>query len=383
MTGITRTFAALHGATLLMQVGITLLITWLALRLDAAGADEFWVGALMAANAFGWVCGGGIGRVLIARLGHSRAYAASGGAIVIAVLGHAVSTALPLWLVLRVLVGMATMCQLMVLESWLNERAGNAHRGKVLAMYMGATYAGMMLGQLAVGWDDGTGSVALAAVAATIALSLLPIALTRLERPSARAAAPVGVRRLVHGLTQPLLTVFVSGMLNGSFFGLAAVYAARQGMDAAAVGRYLALTVVAGLIAQVPSGLLSDRMPRAALIRVIALLLAAVCVTLGARQNLAPAALLAFAVCIGSLQFCLYPLGSGLANERIAPEMRVPLAGMLLTVFGIGSCIGPLVAGALMGRFGAGSLYYFIAACASFLALFVGQARAGRAQSAA
>jgi predicted MFS family arabinose efflux permease len=109
--------------------------------------------------------------------------------------------------------------------------------------------------------------------------------------------------------------------------------------------------------------------PRIALIRGIPILLGCVCLPLGIWQGLPQTTLMEFAFAIGSLQFCLYPLGAGLANESIRPDLRVPLAGMLLTVFGIGSCLGPLIAGALMTRAGASSLYYFSAACAVALAI--------------
>ncbi|MCS0627877.1 MFS transporter [Telluria mixta] len=377
-----KSFGMLYVATLLMQLGSTLLITWLALRLNAAGAAEFWVGALMAANALGMVFGGGVGRLLIGQVGHVRAYLMSGGVIVAALLGHVWSTALPAWLVLRLMVGMAMMCQLMVIESWLNERAENNGRGKVLAIYMVASYGGMMLGQLALGLDDKDGTLALPMVAMAFVLCFVPLVLTRIPPPMARAAAPVVPGQLVHGLSQAVLTVFVSGMLNGSFFGLSGVYAARQGMDTAAVGRYLALTVVAGVLAQLPLGLLSDRVLRITLIRGIAILLACVCLPLGIWQGPPQATLIAFSFAIGSLQFCLYLLGAGLANERICPDMRVPLVGMLLSVFGIGSCLGPLIAGALMTSTGASSLYYFFAGCAAVLAVVVGHTLRGDSQAA-
>lgn len=383
MIRIARSFGTLYLATLLMQLGSTLLITCLALRLNAAGVDDFWVGALMAANAFGYLFGGPAGRVLIGRFGHLRTYVLCGGVIVGAVIGHMATTALPVWLILRVLVGAAMMCQLMVLESWLNERSGRDQRGKVLALYMVATYGGMMLGQLAVGFDDKAGTFALPAVAVAFALGIVPLTLTRMAPPGTASAAPVALADLVRGLAQPLLTVFASGMLNGSFFGLSGVYAARQGMDTVTVGRLLALTVVAGLLAQLPLGLLSDRLPRVSLIRGIALGLACVCLPLGVWHGLPQATLMAFAFAIGSLQFCMYPLGAALANERIEPYLRVPLAGMLLTVFGIGSCLGPLAAGALMTRAGPSSLYFFFAACAAALALAIGQARCGGGHPAA
>src|SRR5690606_40992370 len=53
-----------------------------------------------------------------------------------------------LWLVLRWLVGVAMMCQYMVLESWLNEQAESHQRGRVFAGYMLVTFLGLGLGQV-------------------------------------------------------------------------------------------------------------------------------------------------------------------------------------------------------------------------------------------
>ncbi|MDE2034014.1 MAG: MFS transporter, partial [Pseudomonas sp.] len=76
MFGLTQTFGALYLASLLMQLGSTLLMTYLALRLNGLGATETAGGALMAANALGMVLGGWVGRNLIAQVGHIRTYAA-------------------------------------------------------------------------------------------------------------------------------------------------------------------------------------------------------------------------------------------------------------------------------------------------------------------
>ncbi len=165
MLGLGRTFGALYLATLLMQLGATLLTTYLALRLSGDGVAEFWVGSLTAANALGMVLGGRAGRLLIDRVGHVRTYVASAGLIVATVLAHEFNGALPFWLLLRGLVGAAMMCQLMVLESWLNERAPSHQRGSVLALYMIASYVGMMLGQLGISFSGDLGIRALLGVA--------------------------------------------------------------------------------------------------------------------------------------------------------------------------------------------------------------------------
>jgi MFS family permease len=375
MLGLTQTFGALYLASLLMQLGSTLLMTYLALRLSADGVADFWGGALMAANALGMVAGGKVGRVLIEQVGHIRTYVACAGVISAAVLAHEFSSALPFWLLLRALVGLAMMCQLMVLESWLNDRARSGQRGKVLGIYMVAVYVGMVLGQLALSLNGDLGIRALLGVAMAFALCLVPVALTRSMHPQALRPAPVNIKLFVQRVPQSLITILMSGVITGGFYGLAAIYASRQGLDTAQVGQFMALVIGAGLVAQLPLGWLSDRLPRASLIRGVAVLLVLACLPLAFYQQPSFGVLLLAGACIGFLQFCLYPLGVALANDNIEAELRVSLAGLLLTTYGIGACIGPLLAGALMEWFGAPSLYYFFAASAGLLAVAVGQGK--------
>ncbi|MEX6501014.1 MFS transporter [Pseudomonas zhanjiangensis] len=375
MLGLTRTFGALYLASVLMQLGSTLLMTYLALRLTADGIAEFWGGALMAANALGLVLGSRVGHWLIERVGHIRTYVACAGVISAAVLGHEFSGALPLWLALRFVVGLAMMCQLMVLESWLNDRAQSDQRGKVLGIYMVAIYVGMVLGQLALSLNGDLGIHALLGVAMAFALCLVPVALTRSTHPAALQPTPVDVRLFLRRVPQSLVTILMSGMINGAFYGLASIYASRQGLDTVQIGQFMAVVIGAGLLAQLPLGWLSDRLPRAGLIRAVALLLILAFLPLGFYHDPSFAVLLLIGAAIGLLQFCLYPLGVALANDNVEAELRVSLAGLLLVAYGIGACIGPLLAGALMERFGAWSLYYFFAACAASLALAVSQKR--------
>lgn len=375
MFGLTRAFGALYVASLLMQLGSTLLMTYLALRLATDGVAAFWGGALMAANALGMVLGGKVGQLLIERVGHIRTYVACSGVICVAVLAHAFSDALPLWLLLRAVVGLAMMCQMMVVESWLNDCARSDQRGRVLGIYMVAVYVGMVLGQLLLGLDADLGIQVLLVVAIAFALSQLPVALTRSVHPVVLRAVPIDIRLFLQRIPQSLITVLMSGVFTGGFYGLASIYANRQGLGTSEVGQFMALAIAAGLFAQLPLGWLSDRLPRASLIRGVAVLLILASLPLAIYQTLSFGALLLFGACIGFLQFCLYPLGVALANDNIEAPLRVSLAGLLLATFGVGACIGPLLAGALMGQFGASSLYYFFAACAAVLALTVGQNR--------
>src|SRR5690606_12031169 len=126
-----------------------------------------------------------------------------------------------------------------------------------------------------------------------------------------------------------------------------------------------------GLLAQGPLGWLADRVNRAGLIRVNALLLLLVGVPLWGWGQLPYWALLAISCAFGILQFTLYPIGVAFANDNIEPERRVGLSAIVLMAYGLGACLGPLAAGALMRDIGTETFFMFVSACAAILVLYV------------
>ncbi|MFZ6046300.1 MFS transporter [Pseudomonas sp. CR3202] len=276
-----RAFMALYLATLLLQVAAGLLNSWVALRSLALGTGDFLIGSLMAVNALGLVLGAFTGYWLIARIGHVRAYSLASAIAVSATLGHDFSTWLPFWLLLRFVVGLALMTLYMVLESWINEQVEPSSRGRVLAWYLTASFLGLIGGQLGLGLGGGASRALLDLVAIAFALCLVPVAFTR--RPLPQLVAPrqdPAPWRFVRRVPQALLTIVVTGLLSGAFHGLAPVYASQQGLDARMVGLFMASCLAAGLLAQFPLGLLSDRLPRPRLIRLFGGVLAIACLPL-------------------------------------------------------------------------------------------------------
>lgn len=371
MFALTKAFGPIYTATLLMQLGSSLLMTYLALRLDTAAGAEFWGGALMAANALGMVVGGRVGYWLIGRVYHVRAFVAGAGVIVTAVLGYQLSDWLPLWLALRFVVGVAMMCQMMVIESWLNDCAPSDRRGGALSLYMVASYVGMMLGQLLLGLGHGLGTMVLSGVAIAFAIGMVPMALHSGAQPRVINQVRVQPMLYIRRLPQAFATVLVSGLLNGCFYGLTPIFAAQLGFSPGEVGQFMALSIAAGLIAQLPLGMLSDRYSRVALIRVISILLCVAYLPLAVLDAPGASWAMLTGAVIGFLQFCLYPLGVSHANDNLEAELRVAVAGVLLVAFGIGATIGPLVAGALMERSGPQALYLFSVGVTALLILLI------------
>ncbi|MNJ29014.1 putative MFS-type transporter YcaD [compost metagenome] len=359
MRQIWKSFRALYFAALMMLIGSGLLSTYLTLRLAADHVDSLWVGALMAANYFGLALGGKIGHRLIARVGHIRAYATCAGIVGAAVLGHGLVSWLPAWLFLRVIVGLGMMCQYMVIESWLNEQADAKQRGAVFSGYMIASYLGLVLGQLILVVHPQLGLELLMLVAMCFALCLVPVALTRRIHPAPLRPAPMEPRFFIKRVPQSLSTVLGAGLIVGSFYGLAPLYAAKQGLSTEQVGLFMGCCIFAGLLVQWPLGWLSDRYDRAVLIRSVAVGLAIVALPLAIMPAVPLEVLFVAGFAVSLLQFCLYPLAVAFSNDHVEGERRVSLTAMLLVTYGVGASIGPLVAGVMMKLLGNQMLYAF------------------------
>src|SRR5690606_27507271 len=112
--------------------------------------------------------------------------------------------------------------------------------------------------------------------------------------------------------------------------------------------------------AQWPLGWLADRINRVGLIRVNALALAVLSAPLWGWWVMPYWLLIAFACVFGMLQFTLYPLGAAFANDNVDPDRRVGLSAILYMVYGVGACIGPLVAGVLMRELNSSVYFVFV-----------------------
>ncbi|MEG3134864.1 MFS transporter [Rouxiella sp. T17] len=356
-------FFPLYTTTLLMLLGSGLLTTYVSLRLSAIHVSGAMIGAIIAANYIGLVIGGKVGHFLIARVGHIRAYVSCSGIITAAVIGHGLTDIIPVWVVLRLIIGLCMMCQYMVLESWLNDQSDSSQRGVVFGFYMAASYLGMALGQVVLMLQTDLGMSTLLVIALCFALCLVPIALTTRTKVGHMSPAPMELKFFLGAIPKVLAITLVIGMIVGSFYGMAPLYSSQQGLSTQQTGLFMALAIFAGLVAQFPLSWLSDRYNRNLLMRINAVLLAIAALPLAIFTHISFPVLLVVGFTVSLMQFTLYPLIVALANDMIEPERRVSLSACLLMAFGVGACIGPLAVGALIEPLGGNILYAFFALC--------------------
>ncbi|MEW9797653.1 MFS transporter [Alteromonas sp. CYL-A6] len=359
-----RPFLSLYITNLFLVGGTGLLTTYLALYLGQHDVSTFWIGLLTSCYYVGLLCGSKVGYYLIKSVGHIRSFAASTAVVIACVATHGVSDNLTLWLVLRFLVGTGMMCNYMVLESWLNEQASHEQRGRVFSLYMITSYLGTVLGQLALSQFPELGYAPLFLVCVAISVGIVPISVTRRIHPKPLKPLAVSFFAYARQIPQSLTAVLFAGIINGSFYGLAPTFASKAGFDATGIALFMSVTIFAGLLAQWPMGMLSDRVRRSVLLRsnAIALILIAGSMAL---LPLSQPVMLSISFLFGIFAFTLYPLSSALANSRVSDEDRVGVSSALLVAFGTGAGIGSAVLAQIMEFFGHTALYGAIALLAA------------------
>ncbi|MBB1333478.1 MULTISPECIES: MFS transporter [unclassified Pseudoalteromonas] len=355
-----KSFPSLYFANLFLIIGTGLLTTYLALYLGKNGISTFWIGLMTSCYYMGLLLGSKLGYHLIKSVGHIRTFAASTAAVLACVAAHGVSDNIYLWLALRLFVGLGMMCNYMVLESWLNEQAAPESRGRVFSFYMITSYLGMILGQFALAEFPELGYAPLFLVCMALAIGIIPISITRRIHPKPLKPIQVSLFDYFKKVPQSLTAVHFAGIINGSFYGLAPTFAKSSGFNSSEIAIFMSATIFAGLIAQWPMGILSDKVRRSVLIRTNAVAIGVVSLALfflPITQTLAFALTFMF----GLFAFTLYPLSSALANSRVADEERVGVSSALLVVFGAGAALGSTANAQVMTYFGHQALYASIA----------------------
>ena len=355
----------LGSAFLLLGGGINGLI--LPVRGTVEGFSSVSLGLLGTGWAIGYVSGCVMTAGLVAKVGHVRAFGAMAAIAAITILASALLITPWAWIILR---GFCFAGTAMVVESWLSDRTPPEARGRVFGIYtmvnLGATTAGQML--LTLGDPDGFAFFALAAI--FYCLALVPTALSSTSTPAPLASVKLNMGALWRNSSVAVFAVFWVGVSNAAFGTLAAVYAERVGLVLAAIAFFTSLPILAGAMMQIPVGYLSDRMDRRRVLigtAVLALLADAGFLLLAPEAR---AMNLILASILGGSIYAMYPVIVAHANDHAEPGTSIQISGGLLMTYGLGSIVGPLLAGWAMGSLGLRALFGITAISHVMIILF-------------
>lgn len=362
-------WALLFGVGMLM-LGNGLQGTLLGVRAEAEGFGSTVTGLVMSGFFVGFLAGSWLAPGAIRRVGHLRVFAAIASLASIAILVQAVWVTPAIWALMRVVTGYCFATALIVSESWLNDRVTNEHRGGLLSLYMIVTYLGMGGGQLLLNTADPNGNVLFILTSVLISFAAIPILFSITPQPVQDAPERLTVGRLYRVSPLGLVGAFGAGILQGTVFGMGAVYASSAGLSVAEVSWFMFVLVAGAAVLQWPVGKLSDRMDRRRVIVALSLFAAVVSVAAVFLTGRGPAWLLPLAVFIGAGPMLLYSLFIAHTNDHLRPEQLVAASSALILVFGSGAILGPSVSGALMDLVGPAGFLWLLAVVQGFIAGF-------------
>lgn len=356
----------------ILTVGNGLITSLMALRMGIEGFPVQTAGLVMSAQSLGFVIGPFLVPRMIHRVGHIRMFAICAAGAAVTTLTIPLYLQPVLWLLLRFVAGLALSGCALILESWLNHRAGSEMRGRVLGVYMVIYYMAFGCGQflLLAGMPSDFQLFSVAAI--LFALALVPVAATRIGEPDRPEPHLPSFRRLWR-LT-PLGTVgcFCAGFMGTSFTAAGPLFARERGLVTHEIALFMGLAVLAGLVLQLPLGHLSDRMDRRILIAAMAGAVGLAALVLGFGSAYGPWIAIGAAMAYGGLVYTVYPLAVAHANDVANPRDTLALSAGLIFACGLGSTCGPLVVTSTMRVLGPPGMFIAIASVGALLAIFAG-----------
>ena len=230
MNNSLRSITAILSSTLIFLIGNGLLGTLIPVRAHLEGFSTLAIGVIGSAYFAGFVVGCFTGPRWLARVGHIRTFAVCAGIAAAATLAQSILITVPAWIAMRVLFGFAAANMYMVLESWLNDRAGNETRGRIFAAYLSVNFGGLVIGQLLFATARPQSFTLFSLTTIFYALCLIPVGLTQLKQPAPRPVPVLRPIRLFRISPVGVAGCIAVGLANNAMWTLAPVYAQSQGL---------------------------------------------------------------------------------------------------------------------------------------------------------
>lgn len=361
-------WALLLGMTLIM-IGNGMQATLMGVRGAIEGFGTLQLSVITSAYFLGFLIGSRVTPDMIRRVGHVRVFAALGSFISAGLVAFPVFTDPYSWTVIRVILGFCLSGVYVTAESWLNNAATNQTRGTMLSAYMIAQTTGIIIAQGLMNVGEAAGYLLFVIPSILVSLSFAPILLSITPTPAFETNKPMSIRQLYHSSPLASVGILLMGGVFAAQFGMASVYGAAAGLNAAQISGFVAAIFMGAMTLQLPIGWLSDRMDRRFLIlgvSAMGALSTGVGIFLGADFK----TLLVLGFVMGGAASPLYSLLIAYTNDFLEVEDMAAASGALVFVYGLGAIFGPIATGQLMDMIGPYGFWVFLSALFTLTSLY-------------
>ncbi|MDQ0253958.1 MFS family permease [Evansella vedderi] len=270
------------------------------------------------------------------------------------------------WFILRMIVGIADNLIHFSTQVWISATSTKEKRGRQLSIYGLAFGLGFGIGPMMTRLIDVNEFLPFMIASGSSLIAWGFIIFLKNEWPSSdfETASQLNTlaryKEVVKLAWFALLPGFCYGYLEASLHGNYPVYAMRMGLDIHFVTVILLPSFVFGsLITQLPLGILSDKIGRSRVLRSLLFIGFILFFTMTFVEHI-PWALWSLFAVSGMLLGSLFSLGIAYLADLL-PSNLLPTGNVMIGVlFAVGSMIGPMVGGWLIGVVDQGAIYYSI-----------------------
>ena len=359
----------LLGIALLMA-GNGLQRSLLGVRSESEGFGVVAIGVVMTCYFAGFFLGGLYVQRLITRVGHIRVFAALASLVSGASLVYVLFISPVSWALMMFVTGVCISGLVVVSESWLNDMATNATRGRLLAMYMVTTMGGMTVGQFLLETADIEGFRLFVFASLLVSASLDPVTLSASSNPPLSVPEPLSTRELARNVPTGVISAFWVGTSAGVLMGLGAVYAVTVELPASRISLFLAAPLLGSIVLQWPIGWLSDRVGRRGVMWWVAAAASAIGVVLALVD---PRSWLVIVLMfgLGGMTFSLYSLTIAYTADWLPQAQLTAASAALVRINGVGAVIGPLVVAPAMAYTSTQAYYWALVVTHGVIAAYI------------
>jgi MFS family permease len=369
ISAISSTWPLLLGMGVLM-LGAGLQSTLLGLRATLEGFPTSVTGVVMSCYYVGYVLGTVIAPPLLRQIGHIRVFAALAAVASVAILIQGCFVNPFVWGATRLISGVCFAGIYVVAESWLNDRASSANRGRLLAVYMLVLYVGLGAAQFLLILSNPRTPTPFMLVSVLISLAMVPIVVSAQKMPEREVRRNVRLRDLYRNSPLGIVAITVSGLISAIIFSMGPVYARLSGLETKNIAAFMAVSILAAVVTQYPVGRLSDRMDRRTVIAVICAFAMIFAGSIVAFPAMPHAVFLTLAALFSGFALTLYSLSVSHVNDKLEPAQMVAASSALLLLNGTAAAVGPVLAGSLMSAFGPPAYFATLATLTGALAIY-------------
>lgn len=268
------------------------------------------------------------------------------------------------WIAIRFIMGGALALPWLLGETWINLVADERSRGRVVALYTIAFFAGFAVAPLVLDVTGTTGYLPYLVGMIGAVITIVPIIWARELAPDVELEAASGLWKSMLVTPAPVIGVFLGGLLETTHYALITNVGLAAGLDESRALTLMTAMLLGGLVLQHPLGWLADITSRSALLvgTCVAYVLIALTLPAALSQTAYWPALLNM-ILTGTALIGLYTLGLAMIGSDARPDQLAGVNAAFIMSYTIGSVTGPVVAGAAMTY---APIWGFVASNAAF-----------------